>query len=143
MRASTLTGWLGVAGVMLFGGCQPGGQQPAGRDARTAITIPADARNAVMTEMRTMLGSVNAVLIAQATGDTAAIRRAALASGTAAAADPALERLLPEAWLSLAMSTHQQFDQLARTTDSVTLRLGRLTSNCVACHGVYRLEARR
>ncbi len=142
MRASTLAACLCAAGIGANAGCGREGQLPAGRDTRTGIMVPAAARDAVMTEMRTMLGSVNGVLVAQARGDTAALRRAAIASGTAAAADPALERILPAAWLTLAMNTHQQFDELARAGDSVTVRLARLTGNCVACHAAYRLELR-
>ncbi len=148
MKRPTLVRWLGVVGVIAFGGCGPG-QPTASRDTRTGIMVPVEARDAVMAEMRTMLRSVNGVLIAQVNGDTAGVRQAALPSGTAAAADPALERLLPEAWLSLAMSTHGQFDELAqgasrpRGLDSTTVRLARVTGNCVACHAAYRLEVRQ
>jgi len=146
---ATLARWASTAFVVAFAGCGTDGPPPTGRDGRTAIMLPVEARDAVLAEMRTMLGSVNAVLIAQTTGDTAAMRQAALASGTAAAADPALETLLPEAWLKLAMTTHQQFDGLARAVvppggrDSTIERLARITGNCVACHAAYRVEVAR
>ncbi|MBI2615331.1 MAG: cytochrome c [Gemmatimonadetes bacterium] len=148
MMARRIAPWVATVGLIVFASCGQG-QPPAGRDPRTGIMLPVDARDGVMAEMRTMLGSVNALLIAQAKRDTAAMRQAALASGTAAAADPALEQLLPEAWLKLAMSTHGQFDELAQAVsrpggrDSVTVRLAALTGNCVACHATYRLEVRQ
>lgn len=149
MRASTHRRWPFALGALALLGCGREGLVPGGGDARTGIMVPAAARNAVLAEMRTMLASLNGVLIAQTTADTARIRLAATASGTAAAADPELEKLLPEAWLQLAMATHRQFDDLAASasrpggTDSVTVRLARLTGNCVACHTAYRLEVRQ
>lgn len=147
MKARTLAGWVCVGGGIFLEACQGG--SPLSRDTRTAIALPVDARDAVMAEMRTMLGSVNGILIGQVQGDTAAMRQAALASGAAAAADPALEQMLPEAWLKLAMSTHQAFDELAQAVarakpgDSITAHLARVTGNCVACHAAYRLDVRR
>lgn len=136
-----------VLGLTLIS-CGPERRLTSG-DTRTGIMLPVEPRDAVMAEMRTMLGSVNAVLIAQAKGDTAAMRQAALASGTAMAADPGLEAMLPEAWLKLAMATHEQFDALAQAVsrpggrDSVTQRMARITGNCVACHATYRLDVRQ
>jgi hypothetical protein len=98
--------------------------------------------------MRTMLNSLNQLLTAGARGDTAGMRVAATRSGLATAVDPALEKLLPEEFLQLGMSTHRQFDELGAavqrgvSADSVLTRLGQLTSNCVACHATYRLAPR-
>ena len=122
---------------------------PAAGDARTAVIVPAAARTAVLLEMRTMLGSVNGILLAQAQGDSAGIRVAALASGKAAAADSALEDVLPVAWLQLALCSHRQFASRAaaasrpHAADSVIARLARLTGNCVGCHAAYRLDTRQ
>ncbi len=147
MPTSRYRGWTLAWGALAFLSCSREGAPPAHHDTRAAVRLPAAARGAVLAEMRTMLGSVNGVLVAQAKGDTAAVRTAAMASGAAAAADPTLESLLPVAWLQLAMSTHHQFDDLAaavsrpRGTDSLTVRLARLTGNCVGCHAAYRLES--
>ncbi|HET7601202.1 MAG TPA: hypothetical protein VFK09_12970 [Gemmatimonadales bacterium] len=98
--------------------------------------------------MRTMLASLQGVLKASVAGDTAAMRQAAARSGLAMAADPALEKLLPEGFLRLGMDTHRQFDALAAAIgagaprDSVTARLARVAGNCVSCHETYRLEVR-
>jgi hypothetical protein len=95
-----------------------------------------------------MLSSLNDLLTAGARGDTAAMRAAAGRSGLATAVDPALEKLLPEEFLHLGMSTHRQFDELGTAVqrgvaaESLLAGLGRITSNCVACHAAYRLEVR-
>jgi hypothetical protein len=131
-----------LAGAIL--GCTSKAPE-ASVDQRAAVVLPAEAAAAVRAEMRTMLGSLNAVLIAVAGSDTATIREAAQASGLAAAADPALEPLLPAPFLVLATATHRQFDSLALaasagiSADSVIRRLGTLTANCVACHAAFRL----
>jgi cytochrome c556 len=148
MMAASLARGACAALAVAFAGCGTGGAVWS-HDARTAVFLPVEARDAVLAEMRTMLGSVNGVLIAQTNGDTAAMRQAALASGAAAAADPALEAVLPEAWLKLAMTTHEQFDGLAQAVarpggrDSVVAHLARITGHCVACHAAYRVEPRR
>lgn len=117
-------------------------------DARTAVVLPPEARDAVLSEMRTMLGSLNGILVAATTSDTAAMRRAAATSGLAMAADPTLEKLLPEPFLRLGTSTHMQFDSLASAIgagaprDTAIARLARLTGNCVSCHALYRLTLR-
>lgn len=103
-----------------------------------------EARDAVRAEMRTMLGSLHDILKASMVGDTLAMRDAATRSGLATAADPALEKLLPEGFLQLGVNTHQQFDDLAGALakglprDSVGGRLTRITGNCVSCHATYQ-----
>lgn len=117
-------------------------------DTRTAVVVPVEARDAILTEMRTMLGSMNGILSAVVNGDTASIRSAAVAAGTAMAADPTLEKILPEQFLRMGMNTHQQFDSLAAAIvgpaarDAAIARLARLTGNCVSCHALYRLEVK-
>lgn len=113
-------------------------------DGRTPIQLPIKERDAVLAEMRMMLGSVHGVIDGAARSDTSAIRVAAAASGMAMAADPALEHMLPKAFLQLGMATHGAFDSLAANASggpSVAIkRLAGLTSTCVACHAAYRLE---
>jgi hypothetical protein len=98
--------------------------------------------------MRTMLGSLHDILKASMVGDTSAMREAATRSGLATAADPALEKLLPEGFLQLGVNTHQQFDELAGALateiprDSVVGRLTGITGTCVSCHATYQLELR-
>lgn len=131
------SGLLGVA-------CTRSGETAAGDD-RTAVPLDVEQRVAVLQEMRTMLGSVDGVLRGVARWDTAAIRAAALQSGTAAAADPSLEAILPPQWLEIAMRTHTGFDSLTARVgagagrDSVVAHLARITPECVRCHATYRL----
>lgn len=119
-----------------------------GSDTRTAVVVPVEARDAILAEMRTMLGSMNGILNSVVSGDTASIRSAASASGTAMAADPTLEKILPEQFLRMGMNTHQQFDSLAAAIvgpaarDTAIARLARVTGNCVSCHALYRLEVK-
>lgn len=115
-------------------------------DGRTPIQVSVEARDLVLAEMRTMLVSVQGILDGATRSDTAAIRTAAAAAGLVMAADPALERVLPKAFLQLGMATHMAFDTLAATAGSGSAPavegLARITSRCVACHATYRLELR-
>jgi hypothetical protein len=120
----------------------------AGADGRQVTWVPREARDAVRTEMRTMLGSLHEILNGSLVGDTSAMQAAAKRSGLGTAVDPTLEKLLPEGFLRLGVSTHQQFDDLAAALatgippDSVASRLTRITGNCVSCHASYTLELR-
>lgn len=132
-------------GVSLLLACaNPPGQKPPA-DERTALHLTPEAQEAVLLEMRNMLLSVNGVLSGLASSDPAGMRRSASASGLATAADPALEKVLPEAFMQLGMATHRQFDDLAVTIaagsprDSIVVGLARLTTGCVSCHATYRL----
>ncbi len=117
-------------------------------DPRTAIVLPAPARDFVLTEMRGMLVALNGVLVAAARGEVEAMSEAALSGGTIMAVDmdPALRGRLPEQFMNLGMKTHRSFDDLAAALDSgigmddVLNRLGQLTGNCVVCHAQYRIE---
>jgi len=60
-----------------------------------------------------MLSSLHDIMKGSSVGDTPAMRAAATRSGLANAADPALEKLLPEGFPQLGVNTHQQFDELA------------------------------
>jgi cytochrome c556 len=142
MNRYRLTGLaVALALGLVMATCWPRDEQ--GPDMRTAVRIPLEGRDAILTEMRAMLGSVNGVLTALVRDDTTAVRTAAQASGVAMAADPALERYLPAPFLQLGVKTHQQFDSLAAgpaVKDTVLVRLARITGNCVSCHMVYRLR---
>jgi hypothetical protein len=116
-------------------------------DPRAVIALSSPTRDAVLAEMRVMLVSVNEILSAAARGDTAALRAAAAASGTAQAM-ATLGADLPKEFRSRAAGTHSLFDSLAAAVaagaprDTVTARLARLTASCTACHVAYRLVAR-
>lgn len=137
-----------TCGVLAFGlgACRAPEAPAESLDTRTAVVLPPEAFEAVHAEMRMMLTSLHQVHLGAATRDTALVRRAAVASGLAAAADPALEPLLPAEFLRMAVATHSAFDSLAQAigggppTDSVVAHLSRISANCVECHAAYRLS---
>ena len=138
-----------VLTMVVFIGCsQPAPSVHGSADTRELVAVPVDGYDAVLAEMRVLLGSVNGVLGGLVTGDTAAMRAAAAASGTAEAADPALAALLPEGWKQLAERTHVGFDTLAAVLgraavrDTVIAKLAAVTPHCVSCHAAYRLGVR-
>lgn len=125
---------------------------PATNDPRTPVVLPADGQQAVLREMRQMLGAVGGALSAAAREDTGAVIAALAPAGSAAAADPALEALLPATWKELAERTHGGIDSLtaavrrARTgpalKDTVLVGVARISGSCSACHEAFRITVR-
>jgi hypothetical protein len=113
-------------------------------DDRRQVSLTPAERDAVLAEMRMMLGSVSGVLHGLAGNDRQTIEKAARASGMAMAVDPSLERKLPRPFLELGMATHKKFDRLAdlvntgAAADEVVRSLADVTRSCVACHAMYR-----
>lgn len=145
----TVSAILAVSGIMLsLAG--PGSTQAPG-DPRQRLTLPPQARDKVLAEMRHMLESVNGVLRGVAANDLVAVERAARAAGTAMAVemDPAMMRQLLPAFRELGLQTHRAFDDLADriraggTRDDAIRGLAGVTGNCVACHSLYRLDDAR
>jgi len=137
-----------AAALMLAMACRaPAPSVHGSADARTLVAVPVDGYDAVLAEMRVMLGSLNGAVAGLAAGDVEAVRAAAAASGTPEAADAALEALLPPQWMVLAERVHGGFDTLAAMAaraaprDSLLGQLGAILPNCVSCHGAYRLGA--
>jgi cytochrome c556 len=115
------------------------------------VALPPDGQQAVLREMRSMLGAMGGAMAAAASNDTVALLRALLPAGSAAAADPALEASLPPAWRELAERTHGGFDSLAAVVrrmrgeglkDTVLVRLARVSTACSACHETFRVTLR-
>lgn len=121
-------------------------------DPRTPVALPADGQQAVLREMRQMLSAIGGALSAAAGEDTSAVLAALLPAGSAAAADPAIEALLPEAWKELAERTHVGFDSLRAAVsrvrspvalrDTVLVGVARITGSCTACHEAFRVTVR-
>ncbi|MBW7932736.1 MAG: hypothetical protein H3C62_03820 [Gemmatimonadaceae bacterium] len=121
-------------------------------DSRTAVALPADGQQAVLLEMRHMLGALGGAASAAAREDTTALFAAIAPAGSAAAADPALEALLPTAWKEIAERTHSGFDSLAMAVrrtprgaalrDTVLVRVAQLTAQCNACHETFRVTVK-
>lgn len=139
-------------------GCADTSREPAATapdttlDKRTAVVLPADAQQAVLHEMRQMLGAMGGAMAAAARGDTTALLAALLPASSAAAADPAIEELLPAEWKELAERTHGAFDSLAVAVrrarnpqalkDTVLVRLAQVCGSCTACHDTYRVTVK-
>lgn len=144
--------------LLLVLGCSGVPREPATAspdstlDKRTAVALPADGQQAVLHEMRQMLGAMGGAMAAAASGDTTALLAALLPAGSAAAADPAIEELLPAEWKELAERTHGAFDSLAVAVrrargpqalkDTVLVRLAQISGSCTACHDTYRVTVR-
>lgn len=153
MRTAAILATLSAAATGLA--CNGESQHPkeaATHDARTAVALPAEAQQAVLREMRDLLAALGGVADAAARGDTAALIAAVAPAGSAAAADPELESMLPAAWIEIAERTHAGFDSLAlaarRTPrgpalrDTVLVRVAHLVAQCNACHETYRVTVR-
>ncbi len=145
----------GVACAVLMGCSEQGTKSVTAEttaDPRTAVELPAEAQQAVLKEMRQMLGAMGGAMAAAAKGDTAALLLALAPAGSAAAADPAIEALLPPGWLELAERTHGGFDNLAASVrqsrdakmlkDTVLVKLAVLSGACASCHETFRVTVR-
>ena len=141
----------GVVVVAVLAGCAVAEHRGPSADARQRLTLAPAQRDAVLAEMRNMLGSLSGIVQGLATDDLVGAEKAARASGMAVAADvdPELKKVLPQSFLQLGMQTHKGFDQLAdrinagaRTQESLK-SLASLIGNCVVCHATYRLDEAR
>lgn len=141
--------------LVLLGACTGGSSTSVATtssDPRTAVALPAAAQQAVLHEMRQMLGAMGGAMAAAAAGDTAALFASLAPAGSAAAADPAIEELLPTAWKELADRTHEGFDSLVTSArrardgravkDTVLAGLARVSGSCTACHETFRVTVR-
>jgi len=123
-----------------------------GSDGRTEIILAPSERDLVLTQMRQFLQAIQAVLADLGTsdlhqkfqaGETAA-RKVGL--GMDEDIDPALLAKIPLAFKQMGMSVHHEFDRLAdgiaqgETAAQIIRRLSTITSQCTACHEMYRLS---
>lgn len=148
---------LGLAILMASTACRERAEapreagSPASIDQRTPVALPPDGQQAVLREMRLMLGAISGAMAGAASNDTVMLLAALVPAGSAAAADPALEASLPPAWRELAERTHGGFDSLAAVVrrmrggalkDTVLVRLAQVTASCTACHKTFRVTLR-
>ena len=150
--AVALTGYLALLACGSRSDTATTADTSATKDPRTAVALPAEGQQAVLKEMRQMLGAIGGALSAAARADTGAVLAALAPAGSAAAADPALEALLPAAWKELAERTHGGFDSLSMAVraarsgigvrDTVSAGLARIIGSCTACHDTYRVTVR-
>ncbi len=124
-----------------------GTTQQVFEDTRTAVMLSPAQRSLVLGEMRSLLESVNGVLIGLSENDFTQIEQSARAAGMNMDQDvnPALIARLPLAFKQMGMGLHKEFDALAdsvRNTPDASLVLQRLTDitrTCVTCHSMFAL----
>jgi hypothetical protein len=127
------------------------GHTEAGSDGRQAIVLTESEKNLVLTEMRTMLVSVQGVVDGITKQDMKRVAAAARQSGAAAAhaVPPSLMAKLPLQFKQLGNAAHQGFDEIVVGAESgepeelLLVRLGERLNNCIACHATFRLEAEK
>jgi cytochrome c556 len=120
-------------------------------EQRKAIRLTAEEKAHIHLEMRLFLSGTQKIVAAASANDMKTVAEAAHELGMAAAHEvPAgLRERLPLEFKKLGHATHQGFDDLARDAESLgdanhaLGQLGRVMSNCVSCHAMYRLETRK
>lgn len=124
------------------------GQTTTGSDGRTAILLNEKEKDLVLTEMRTMLVSVQGIVAGLSEEEPGKVREAARTSGMAiaGAVPPSLMAKLPLEFKQMGMGVHRGFDSISvaveqeETADMILTRLGEQLNNCVACHATYRIQ---
>lgn len=119
-------------------------------DKRAAIALTADQREAILTDMRSMLTSIQRIMDGATRMDVPQIRAVAQAAGTAAIAgyDSVTQAQLPGAFRKQFAETRANFDALANAVRGFTARdttlayLSRISQQCVSCHAQYRLTTK-
>ncbi|MEI6557318.1 MAG: hypothetical protein WCO00_02845 [Rhodospirillaceae bacterium] len=143
---ATLALWLVtvVAAATLF----VRGSTAPGSDGRTAVVLAAAERDFILGEMRGMLGAVQEITGALASGDRTGVARAATAVGMTVdhGVPVALMAKLPLEFKQQGMAMHAGFDEIAaaaRRGDAVPALTGRLAdqlSLCLGCHQSFRFS---
>lgn len=116
-------------------------------DQRTTITLTADQREAVLTDMRSMLTQMQSIMDGASRMDVPRVRAAAQAASLAAMVgrDSLTYAQLPEGFRKQSAEVRASFDALAQAVRGFTARdttlayLSRISAQCVACHAQYRL----
>jgi hypothetical protein len=120
----------------------------ADKDNRQTLTLSEAQRGHVLDEMRALLSGTQNILAALSRDDMTAVANHArpLGMGMAHKAEDHLKGALPEGFMKLGMSVHQDFDQIATDAESrkdpkLTLRqLSESMSKCVSCHATYQIS---
>jgi cytochrome c556 len=121
-------------------------------DTRQPVALTAVERAWVLHSMRGHVDALHDIAAGVGSGDFSKAEAAAFAMSTdvmkADSTRPGtLRSKLPPAWIAMVLAMHHEFDGIddaLRAHESATAlmaRLGRVTGQCVACHGVYRIQA--
>lgn len=146
LAIAALVLWLATVAVAAY--MFVSGQTTSGTDGRTAILLNSNEKDLVLTEMRTMLTSVQGIVAGLSAEDLQKVGESARASGNAIASEvpPGLMAKLPLDFKQRGMGVHKGFDEMSaavaqeETTDMILSRLGDQLNSCIACHSAYRLE---
>jgi len=120
-------------------------------DPREPVILSVAEKAWVLQSMRAHLAALQQITAGVGGGDLEGARRAAASMALSVAlSDPArpssLRARLPAAWIALVSTMHREFEgvgegiQAHEDASHILARLGRVTSQCVACHASYRIE---
>lgn len=120
-------------------------------DKRQILKLSEPQREHVLQEMRTLLSGTQSILDALAKDDMAAVAQQARLLGMTMAhkAEDHLKGALPQEFMKLGMTVHQDFDQIAADAESVKdskhslSQLSASMAKCVACHATYQIRTQR
>lgn len=138
MKTILLFIFLGMFGAALAGDM----------DKRQVLKLSEQQRGLVLEEMRALLSGTQNILAALSKDDMAAVAQQARALGMSMAqkSEDHLKGSMPETFMQLGMSVHQDFDRIAADAEALkdsqhTLRqLSESMNKCVACHDSYQIQ---
>ncbi len=116
-------------------------------DNRVSLQLNAEEKNALLSEMRQMLASIQGVISGIGSEDRSLIAESALLSGRkmGRATPKSMKKKLPVAFKKMGRPTHMMFEELAvraETDDMNTLTsfTGTLMQQCLACHAAFKAD---
>ena len=127
------------------------GTTAPGSDGRTAIVLSMAERDFVLSEMRGLLATTQAIVEGVRLNDMTAVARAANAAGTGAQGNdsPALMAKLPLAFKTVGLSVHGDMDAIARAAESgagapaILKMVADNLNKCVTCHAAWQFQVAR
>lgn len=119
-------------------------------DNRQAITLTADEKTLVLSEMRGMLGSIQGIVDGLDQNSMLDVQKAATDSGTLhmVDTDPRLMMKLPLEFKKMGVGVHKYFDKIASAAkdgakeDQIVSMLSTQLKTCVACHATYQFKVK-
>jgi cytochrome c556 len=131
--------------VLMCTASSAGEHQTPSLDNRIDLGLTAEERTEFLTEMRTMLASIQGILQGIGENDRERIAEAARRSGNrmARATPDAVRAKLPQAFRDLGGPTHMLFEELAVRAetddmDSLASAAAVIMNQCLACHAMFR-----
>jgi hypothetical protein len=117
-------------------------------DQRQVLPLNQAQQAHVLSEMRSLLAGTQAIIAALAADDMKAVAQHARPLGIGMKKKPEnkLHGVLPEAFMMLGKSVHNDFDSIADDAESVKsskhtlLQLSEMLKTCQVCHESYRIE---